>query len=279
MPGPSPRVRGSLADSHGHRRERGSIPACAGKPTESQRGEDSGGVHPRVCGEAVDISVLGIHHQGPSPRVRGSPRRRSSRSTSAGSIPACAGKPALLQSGADAGKVHPRVCGEAGLARAPATCRPGPSPRVRGSHQEHPAGCGALGSIPACAGKPQRLDCLPVDAEVHPRVCGEAILPDTAAPLTAGPSPRVRGSLEQVALAAPEKGSIPACAGKPGAGPAPAGLRRVHPRVCGEATASAFSTSFEGGPSPRVRGSRAPLRWSPGPAGSIPACAGKPSPV
>ena len=91
-----------------------------------------------------------------------------------------------------------------------------------------------------------------------------------------GPSPRVRGSRAQDPRAVRAHGSIPACAGKPPGAPCTCTPTRVHPRVCGEAPAGTSTPILTEGPSPRVRGSRRLPRPAGGPAGSIPACAGKP---
>ena len=215
-------------------------------------------------------------------------RRRAAVET-AGSIPACAGKPWLainLSSG----------------------CSTGPSPRVRGSLRSMRRFRPAVGS------------------GVHPRVCGEAAGIVIRIERYTGPSPRVReadrlgifqgqveGPSPRVRGSRPDPnppvsfsygGSIPACAGKPvvrarrkrqisglgpsprvrgsplpvhvhgaapGRGPSPrvrGSLRcsessdgpvpRVHPRVCGEAARWKVSTVARS------------TRWS------IPACAGKP---
>ena len=71
--------------------------------------------------------------QGPSPRVRGSPPRLSADVTAGGSIPACAGKPLVVDGMVMSGRVHPRVCGEAHYGEQRRPAGRGPSPRVRGS--------------------------------------------------------------------------------------------------------------------------------------------------
>ena len=213
---------------------------------------------------------------GPSPRVRGSPRSTGRRSASRGSIPACAGKPPSPAPRATGARVHPRVCGEAGGPVQWLIRGRGPSPRVRGS----PAWLGETrpveGSIPACAGKPVTPASRRHGATVHPRVCGEALGQHRANLAREGPSPRVRGSPYWRILRAPEDGSIPACAGKPNGTTARQGRRRVHPRVCGEATYRRTRQSAMAGPSPRVRGSHCQRRTVGNNHGSIPACAGKP---
>ena len=274
--GPSPRVRGSRPHEDRERHRRGSIPACAGKPLSGAAFRGACGVHPRVCGEAITAAILSLVVRGPSPRVRGSRCRRGSRGRLTRSIPACAGKPlrgAFLQS-RDA--VHPRVCGEALPLRRPAPRRPGPSPRVRGSHHGEAARRRGARSIPACAGKPLRRPRLDRLGLVHPRVCGEAIGGLLGMLEVRGPSPRVRGSHRETRRRRGRPGSIPACAGKPSAPMMRSATARVHPRVCGEAPSCCRSSPRAEGPSPRVRGSPSPWLSAPASQGSIPACAGKP---
>ena len=71
-------------------------------------------------------------------------------------------------------------------------------------------------------------------------------------------------------------GSIPACAGKPDATAPFRRVRRVHPRVCGEARINSDDSVGPSGPSPRVRGSPQAHPLVSVVHGSIPACAGKP---
>ena len=196
----------------------GSIPACAGKPREWSLHWKGVRVHPRVCGEAPHGHPNAWAHRGPSPRVRGSlwwPRRSRCCSRS---IPACAGKPSVGDVSRLGYRVHPRVCGEACGIVAMTPPGPGPSPRVRGSLRHIQEQWFALGSIPACAGKPRPPPLSPGLSRVHPRVCGEASLSDRPVHAGLGPSPRVRGSHRAAVAAAAGPGSIPACAGKP-AGP------------------------------------------------------------
>ena len=71
--------------------------------------------------------------------------------------------------------------------------------------------------------------------------------------------------------------SIPACAGKPQTGDIRAHETEVDPRVCGETIELATDVQAFGGRSPRVRGNLRVLDGDVQIAGSIPACAGKPS--
>ena len=277
LSGPSPRVRGSPAVDPQERRRLGSIPACAGKPWRRWPRWDSRRVHPRVCGEAPNGCSHSLFVQGPSPRVRGSRRRLRGMQADTRSIPACAGKPPACGLTGSPLRVHPRVCGEAEVGILAHPVALGPSPRVRGSPQLDHAHDARFGSIPACAGKPDFFSAAAAAQRVHPRVCGEAVVGTGASASHTGPSPRVRGSPDAAAVQAASTWSIPACAGKPPAGPGRRRATRVHPRVCGEAAVWSYTRALGYGPSPRVRGSLDAILDGRAGDGSIPACAGKPS--
>ena len=253
--GPSPRVRGSLLRLGEVHPGVGSIPACAGKPELAEAIRGTGWVHPRVCGEAQSSASIGQPPPGPSPRVRGSPGLSTTASAGRGSIPACAGKPGAQSAVPRVGTVHPRVCGEAASWPQSTSSWMGPSPRVRGSPRPCHVGHVEQGSIPACAGKPLEAGRAGHAERVHPRVCGEALLPLLVYVVWWGPSPRVRGSRVTAPSSILGVGSIPACAGKPRRLGAVAGTATVHPRVCGEAASPLSMCSGATGPSPRVRGS------------------------
>ena len=222
--GPSPRVRGSRVGIARAAATRRSIPACAGKPAAGHIQQRHERVHPRVCGEAMARTAAGEIDRGPSPRVRGSRADFRPRHVPRRSIPACAGEAIVTDEGAEA--------------------RSGPSPRVRGKPRPSRGGGWGRG--------------------VHPRVCGEARSETTRIGFGIGPSPRVRGSLSRQTNSTVSAGSIPACAGKPGAVLPASRPPRVHPRVCGEAMHVAMPDMLLHGPSPRVRGSpTSPSRGSP----------------
>ena len=91
--GLSPRVRGNLPRILGIHRIVGSIPACAGEPTDSTSGCTMRRVYPRVCGGTTLSAVMRSVLSGLSPRVRGNPVFRLNCAIGSGSIPACAGEP------------------------------------------------------------------------------------------------------------------------------------------------------------------------------------------
>ena len=134
----------------------------------------------------------------------------------------------------------------------------------------------AEGSIPACAGEPGSELLRVIDAGVYPRVCGGARPTNSTSLQPRGLSPRVRGSRSAVSHPRPLHGSIPACAGEPGAAVQCRRPSWVYPRVCGGARSGDGPSVIMRGLSPRVRGSHDLLLLGEIGLGSIPACAGEP---
>ena len=131
-------------------------------------------VYPRVCGEADIVLAVVEVAVGLPPRVRGSPSVRLSDGLPSRSTPACAGKPQIELTRSGASRVYPRVCGEAGYARAVRQPEYGLPPRVRGSQRRRQRIHGRRRSTPACAGKPYDTGHYASAGAVYPRVCGEA---------------------------------------------------------------------------------------------------------
>ena len=213
--GLSPQVRGSLwpwlqfADSPG------SIPAGAGKPSETRQSKSQCQVYPHRCGEALRIAGQRRIVQGLSPQVRGSPLDVLGATWHSGSIPAGAGKPTQSRKRRRIYRVYPRRCGEAmGRTGEPAVME-GLSPQVRGSLTDPQEDAFGDGSIPAGAGKPVTLWSLQSVATVYPRRCGEAAKKRVVSRSCRGLSPQVRGSPCFAPARSTGLGSIPAGAGKP----------------------------------------------------------------
>ena len=193
-------------------------------------------VYPRVCGGTQLQSLPGCVHGGLSPRVRGNLLIAGPPTASGGSIPACAGEPALDMPIKRWYGVYPRVCGG-----TPYRPFPNRSPN---------------GSIPACAGEPIMSTSMRPSERVYPRVCGGTSMAGLVAWQAYGLSPRVRGNRNKGRSTKKAGGSIPACAGEPIDARIDALIPTVYPRVCGG------TYTFTQG-------------W-PHPPGSIPACAGEP---
>ena len=132
------------------------------------------------------------------------------------------------------------------------------------------------GSIPACAGEPERrAEPLALERD-YPRGCGGTGFRLSGGHALAGLSPRVRGNPRDRRSESLNPGSIPACAGEPQQTTNPFGQNEVYPRVCGGTLIKALTSASCRGLSPRVRGN--PLLLDSGGPGerSIPACAGEP---
>ncbi len=252
--GLSPRVRGNPDHLPQANPRPGSIPACAGEPTfqNASGGEET--VYPRVCGGTVVRVVSAPVSTGLSPRVRGNQTKCSIVVWSGRSIPACAGEPGRARPGTAPARVYPRVCGGTSVRGGNRELQKGLSPRVRGNPLAARATDDTLGSIPACAGEPTSRDLLCAAIWVYPRVCGGTAPRRTGDTQRQGLSPRVRGNLGMVALAASTARSIPACAGEPPSLGHRPRIPRVYPRVCGGTQRPRSRRLFVDGLSPRVRG-------------------------
>ena len=133
LEGLSPRVRGNRGELVQSGPRVGSIPACAGEPTQRRLNPAARAVYPRVCGGTTPSPAPRRPAGGLSPRVRGNPGKGARAVTKVGSIPACAGEPHPGIGISWRRTVYPRVCGGTGnLARA-AHNAGGLSPRVRGN--------------------------------------------------------------------------------------------------------------------------------------------------
>ena len=93
--------------------------------------------------------------------------------------------------------------------------------------------------------------------------------------MTVGSPPRVRGKAVEMKLAGTVHGITPACAGKSPPESDFAGHRWDHPRVCGEKTPDASSTTKSIGSPPRVRGKVGAVVCGVVYSGITPAYAGK----
>ena len=231
--GLSPRVRGNPLLSPNRLSSSGSIPACAGEPSEDVILIFSISVYPRVCGGTGGPPMMDELNTGLSPRVRGNRLVRGYRICHQRSIPACAGEPRIGTGGASQISVYPRVCGGTAWVPKSPVKTVGLSPRVRGN-RVIPGGNGySVRSIPACAGEPRQGAACAIAMKVYPRVCGgtEPIV-DRRADLR-GLSPRVRGNLVITHLRSLHHRSIPACAGEPVLSMDSKWPTTVYPRVCG----------------------------------------------
>ena len=150
--------------------------------------------------------------------------------------------------------VHPRVCGEHAGFQKGGLDGYGSSPRMRGTYSHGSPRRTRGRFIPAYAGNIEWYGRTHRECPVHPRVCGEHILPCCCSRPIAGSSPRMRGTSFVQNRRPLLNRFIPAYAGntleiaEQGFG------RSVHPRVCGEHLYIDILGGPRAGSSPRMRG-------------------------
>ena len=281
--GLSPRGRGNRDQAMVFVESLWSIPAWAGKPpfrrsvaTTPWSVATTPWVYPRVGGETEDSHRFRTAAEGLSPRGRGNlvaPHQSAARSRS---IPAWAGKPAVVDPDSGERRVYPRVGGETGCLWRCARSGRGLSPRGRGNRGDGGDAAADRGSIPAWAGKPSSSVSPATVPPVYPRVGGETLSDQEDALNNAGLSPRGRGNRHEPLRTRACAGSIPAWAGKPAAPTSRPFQERVYPRVGGETSSNLRAGEIIAGLSPRGRGNRRCSESGQGAGGSIPAWAGKP---
>ena len=190
--------------------------------------------YPRVCGEHLRHAARSPRNLGSSPRMRGTPRRRSQVWCHHWIIPAYAGNtdgtPVVKAIKGD----HPRVCGEHMVDAGGVASIPGSSPRMRGTTSASPC---RLNSV-----------------RDHPRVCGEHVKDSETPDKELGSSPRMRGTRNPWSRSHSNGGIIPAYAGNTlRINSAGIGFRD-HPLVCGEHRRLRPWPDWGPGSSPRMRG-------------------------
>ena len=131
--GSSPRVRGTRVFVSSQMNKFRFIPAGAGNAAPRQGGIADHTVHPRGCGERVELIGPAGTEDGSSPRVRGTHVEQGSADWLARFIPAGAGNAATPPRQPWASPVHPRGCGERPHDRVRVGNARGSSPRVRGT--------------------------------------------------------------------------------------------------------------------------------------------------
>ena len=211
-------------------------------------------VHPRACGGNGSGRSLLRDGGGPSPRVRGKLQQSCHGHLLFRSIPARAGETIARVCSVLEVPVHPRACGGNLIRRRTLIPVTGPSPRVRGKPKLEPGHRRRGRSIPARAGETSGCRRARGFPTVHPRACGGNKRATWAALLYEGPSPRVRGKLQQLPAERGIEGSIPARAGETAGARTPGSCCAVHPRACGGNSPETAVTTAMAGPSPRVRG-------------------------
>ena len=159
------------------------------------------------------------------------------------------GKPAYRQSG-----ITPAYAGKRADYGTEKKHMRGSPPRVRGKGISRHGVTHNRGITPAYAGKSLFRPAACSSGRDHPRVCGEKFTEDNIKTRVPGSPPRMRGKVASLVVHQFSGGITPAYAGKSRPGSSGFFRRWDHPRVCGEKTPDASSTTKSIGSPPRVRG-------------------------
>ena len=252
--GSSPLTRGKLGTHDDALRDRGLIPAHAGKTTATSRAHVVSRAHPRSRGENAGGRRRARVDNGSSPLTRGKPVLHRRHGPEWRLIPAHAGKTRRPRPLVGAGPAHPRSRGENPRVAARATVRSGSSPLTRGKLDAVPDAGDDLRLIPAHAGKTIALDVGKGRRKAHPRSRGENFDTSCAPYSETGSSPLTRGKPRKDRTAQINLGLIPAHAGKTSGPRRILAARSAHPRSRGENDTLDLSLLLVPGSSPLTRG-------------------------
>ena len=192
--GSSPRGRGTRDPGRRVERQHRFIPARAGNTPTSLQPSGHQTVHPRAGGEHLTPGNVVDYEFGSSPRGRGTRAQGEIHRQGQRFIPARAGNtPRRAQCHAPR-PVHPRAGGEHLASAHPDHHGAGSSPRGRGTRMRLDVGHARLRFIPARAGNTRGCHLMSGRTTVHPRAGGEHAGGAKHALVSAGSSPRGRGT-------------------------------------------------------------------------------------
>ena len=152
--------------------------------------------------------------RGSPPQVRGKLRQPCFIQCMGRITPAGAGKTFWGFNGYGNLEDHPRRCGENAVKRYTVCTGRGSPPQVRGKPLFHTMRCGGRGITPAGAGKTEYKLMVEVQAQDHPRRCGENLDRADRGDPVGGSPPQVRGKRKLSVCLPPGRGITPAGAGK-----------------------------------------------------------------
>ena len=232
--GSSPLTRGKRLHPSRIARERGLIPAHAGKTPRVRPTRIPRPAHPRSRGENVRRPSSSSSWVGSSPLTRGKQDQGRRCKARQRLIPAHAGKTPRRTGTAPGYPAHPRSRGENDNQHARELRVLGSSPLTRGKPWCPPRGPRAPGLIPAHAGKTSDSEVLATAPRAHPRSRGENRVCKTCATGIEGSSPLTRGKRSRRSLSLRDRRLIPAHAGKTSRNFSTLPPRSAHPRSRGE---------------------------------------------
>ena len=171
------------------------IPAYAGNADASIPTTRLLSVHPRICGERHLVFIALLRGVGSSPHMRGTLPEIQFSMLLIRFIPAYAGNAQQEPKESRSTPVHPRICGERTIARAPGRKGDGSSPHMRGTLPVWATASDSKRFIPAYAGNADGIRGIRGGHSVHPRICGERQNGMSSSLAPPGSSPHMRGTL------------------------------------------------------------------------------------
>ena len=272
--GSSPRLRGTPPFLLDPLVMHGISPALAGNTPPKCRRRPRWWDHPRACGEHGLKLTTGGLVAGSSPRLRGTRFRLPPGPACRGIIPALAGntddEASLLRSLRD----HPRACGEHFTPAGGVQYDRGSSPRLRGTRDGAAGRYSHCGIIPALAGNTSRQPAASNTIGDHPRACGEHVTVPQDAILTAGSSPRLRGTPSASRRSPTVRGSSPRLRGTQRHYTLDYSKVTIIPALAGNTEARTVLDTVQTVSSPRLRGTQDQAGEIGDAPGIIPALAG-----
>ena len=232
--GSSPRMRGAPGLLLRLFEPQGIIPADAGSTYMPVSALDLPEDHPRGCGEHFTVRWSDSRVLGSSPRMRGAQYIILLGRCVAGIIPADAGSTITKIDWREHDEDHPRGCGEHAASTRPFRASLGSSPRMRGARDTMLETPRHHRIIPADAGSTLERRRYIIQAQDHPRGCGEHYINTRAILTSHGSSPRMRGAQYTKFPIRGVAGIIPADAGSTFVDWLKWSFREDHPRGCGE---------------------------------------------
>ena len=232
------------------------IPARAGKTRAGGPRHRREWAHPRSRGENRSAGVHSMSASGSSPLARGKLMQVISALLPVRLIPARAGKTFTALEKIAFTPAHPRSRGENLSNLGSVLSTSGSSPLARGKRRRKIRDCKSCRLIPARAGKTLARSAQESPRAAHPRSRGENLAPVTSVVGRAGSSPLARGKPRRRRAGRPQRGLIPARAGKTKSSSQERGSERAHPRSRGENGWRRCAPMWVPGSSPLARGKR-----------------------
>ena len=260
MFGSSPRMWGTRSSRRSMNPAPRFIPTHVGNTAGHDSSPPSQPVHPHACGEHTITHWVARRTVGSSPRMWGTPRRARCYRPRRRFIPTHVGNTKDRNFPTRERSVHPHACGEHPGGTGDGAGVPGSSPRMWGTRGRDPRRGAGHRFIPTHVGNTSSSNQGLAAFGVHPHACGEHVSPFAACQVRCGSSPRMWGTLPRRRDLSGRDRFIPTHVGNTLPGRFRIGHTSVHPHACGEHTAAPVLTDAEIGSSPRMWGTREPIR-------------------